>query len=177
VPPRTLTSTNAHTNSTAAFKALNSPLRDHGRTEAHPLAATVFLLADGIKKLRALDAENRSLDLWRGMRNLGASEAFIQSGGTEFAIMSTTSDPTVAVRYALGDSSLLFKLRADSFMDRGADIAFLSAFPSEREYVYPPLTYLKPTGKLETIHVAAGEVGDGSPETSITVLEVQPHVV
>ena len=80
-------------------------------------------------------------------------------------------------RYALGDSSLLFKLRADSFMDRGADIAFLSAFPSEREYVYPPLTYLKPTGKLETIHVAAGEVGDGSPETSITVLEVQPHVV
>jgi len=163
--------------STAAFKALNAPLRDFKRTEAHPLAATVCLLAEGIKKLRALDTENRPLDLWRGMRNLSASGTFESSGGTEFALMSTTSDPVVAVKYALGTSSLLFKLRADSFMDRGADIAFLSAFPSEREYVFPPLTYLKPTGRTETIQIDAGEVGSGSPETSITVIEVQPHVV
>ena len=31
--------------------------------------------------------------------------------------------------------------------ERGADISFLSAFPGEREYLFPPLTYLQPTGK------------------------------
>jgi len=194
--------------STAAFKALNAPLRNFERTEAHPLAATVCVLAEGIKKLRALDTENRPVDLWRGMRNLSASDTFEESGGTEFAVvlsrtqtvafpqlpytpllkgpgfespaegkMSTTLDPVVAVKYAMGASSLLFKLRTDSFMDRGADIAFLSAFPSEREYVFPPLTYLKPTGRTETIQIDVGEAANGSPKTALTVIEVQPHVV
>ena len=31
-------------------------------------------------------------------------------------------------------------------MERGADLTFLSAFPGEREFLYPPLTYLQPVG-------------------------------
>lgn len=31
-------------------------------------------------------------------------------------------------------------------MDRGADIAYLSAFPNEKECLFPALTYLRPTG-------------------------------
>ena len=85
--------------------------------------------------------------------------------------------PVVAVRYAMSDHSLLFKVVASSFMQRGADIRFLSAFPSEKEFVYPPLTYLQPTGKKETIDVAAGEVSEDSPRAVITVIEVEPHVV
>jgi hypothetical protein len=29
-------------------------------------------------------------------------------------------------------------------MDRGVDISFLSLYASEQEYLYPPLTYLRP---------------------------------
>ena len=37
---------------------------------------------------------------------------------------------------------------------RGADIAFLSAFPAEEEYLFPPLTYLEPTpGGVQTLRV------------------------
>ena len=100
--------------------------------EPHPLAATVSLLAEGIKMLRAVDTSNAQLDLWRGMKSLGSTDEFEASGGTETAVMSTTSDPIVAVRYALSEASLMFKLDASSFMNRGADISFLSAFPGVR---------------------------------------------
>lgn len=165
--------------STAAFTALNRPLRDAARTSAHPLAATVVLLTSAIKKLRAVDTENRELDLWRGMRNLAATTDFDAHGGTERAPMSTTTDPKVAVRYALGHHSLLFKVRASSFMNRGCDITWCSAFPSEREYVYPPLTYLLPTGRKEHVEVVAESDADGQDavRTVIDVVEVEPHVV
>jgi len=125
--------------SSAAFRTINGPLRDQRRDTPHPLAATVAYLAEAIKKLRAVDTDSRTLDLWRGMRNLQSTEAFQNNGGTEPAPMSTTSDLNIAVGYALSEYSLLFKVVADSFMQRGADISFLSCFPSEREYVYPPL--------------------------------------
>jgi hypothetical protein len=80
----------------------------------------VTLLADGIKKLRAIDTEKRHFALWsqtwiepqalrfrvyspsllplrldsgrRGMKNLDVLDDFAQKGGTEHAPMSTTSD-------------------------------------------------------------------------------------
>lgn len=160
--------------STAAFKMINTPLRDHKRTTAHPLAATVKWLADAIKMLRAVDTEKRQFDLWRGMKNLDVLDSFTQKGGTEFATMSTTSDIDVAVQYGLSTHSLLFKVVANSFMERGADIAFLSTFPGEKEFVYPPLTYLEPTGGIEQIVIEAGEAGPEIPGASITVVEVHP---
>ena len=47
--------------------------------------------------------------------------------------MSTTVKLEVAVQYSTAQTSLLFKLRTDSFMQRGASIQFLSAFPAEEE--------------------------------------------
>lgn len=68
--------------------------------------------------------------------------------------MSTTSNPAVAIAYGQSRHSLLFKIISKSFMTRGADISYLSAFPGEREYLFPPLTFLQPTGRpTETIHV------------------------
>ena len=61
--------------------------------------------------------------------------------------MSTTTKLEVAVQYSTAATSLLFKLRTESFMQRGASIQFLSAFPAEEEVLYPQLTFLKPTGK------------------------------
>jgi hypothetical protein len=42
--------------------------------------------------------------------------------------------------------SLLFKIVVDNFMLSGSDIAFLSCFPTEAEWLFPPNTYLLPTG-------------------------------
>ena len=57
-------------------------------------------------------------------------------------------------RYGTSEHALLFKIRCSSFMNRGADVSFLSAFPNEKEYLYPPLTYLKPTGRKEVVKFA-----------------------
>ena len=58
--------------------------------------------------------------------------------------MSTTSDLEVAVRYARSRSSLMFKLRTNSFIERGASLSYLSAFPAEEEFVYREFTNRMP---------------------------------
>ena len=126
---------------TAAYKVLNNPLRDLDRTEPHPFPVTIAFLREAIGKLRAVGAQDDTaegktetrLDLWRGMRDTEVTETFMQHGGTELAPMSTTTKLEVAVQYSTAQTSLLFKLRTDSFMQRGASIQFLSAFPGEEE--------------------------------------------
>ena len=117
--------------STAAFLSLNGPLRNLERTGEHPFAATVFFLADGIKRLRAVHApdattkggsqggEGGSVDLWRGMRDLASGDAFLNKGGAEPSLMSTTSDLSVALCYGLSRHTLLFKIQSSSFMECG----------------------------------------------------------
>lgn len=78
----------------------------------------VTFLADAIKKLRRVflseseQVHEHHKTLWRGMRNLEASDDFLaMDGGVEAAPMSTTSDLAVAARYAASKKSLLFKLK------------------------------------------------------------------
>lgn len=158
--------------STAAFVSINNPLRDlhrKERGEAHPLPLTVKLIAEAVLKLRAVDAEtsaaNDAFELYRGLKNVEAQAEFMKKGGTELAPMSTTSSIEVAVKYSQSAQSILFRLKTRSSMERGADITFLSTFPAEKEYLYPPLTYLQP-GQLTPISL------DGR---QIKVLEVEPR--
>merc|ERR1719191_351962 len=88
------------------------------------------------------------------MRDLGLDPAALQEkGGTDFGCVSTTANQAVAVHnFAAGSLPLVFRVVSKGPMDRGADISFLSVFPSEKEYVYPPLTYLSATEiKMEKI--------------------------
>lgn len=147
--------------STAAFKSINGPLRDHHRTGAHPLAVTVHHLNEAVKQLRTVSADrpdaHAALDLWRGLSNVRVSDEFAVQGGAERAPMSTSPDPGVAVEYSAGaPSSLLLKIATSSFIDRGADLTFVSAFPREREVLFPPLTYLQPTGQCEEVVLPSG---------------------
>jgi hypothetical protein len=80
--------------------------------------------------------------------------------------MSTTTDIRVAAQYGMSGSSLLFKLKVDNFMQYGADLQWLSAFPAEAEVLYPPLCYLQPTGREQEVKVA---------NNKFTVVEVRPH--
>ena len=153
---------------TNAYRSLNVPLRNTKRKEAHPFPVTILKLSDGIKKLRAVAAgvagAHEPADLYRGMRDMRVTADFERRGGSELACMSTTTDIVVALKYSASQASLLLKLRTSSFMDRGADIAFLSAFPGEREVLFPPLTYLKPTKRREVL-----KLGEGA---TCTVVEV-----
>ena len=179
---------------TACFHSINQPLRDLGRTKPHPFATTVFFLTDAIKRLRAVgaatdeaapDGETGSPRvLWRGMKNVQATMEFAARGGSELAPMSTTTDPVVAVAYGQSPDSLLFKIIIKNFMSCGADISFLSCFPSEREYVFPPLTFLQPTGRpVEEVRIvpANGDAQSGAgdsedPPVVFRVIEVEPVI-
>ena len=128
---------------TEAYLLLNAPLRDQERTQAHPLPVTISYITSAIGKLRAVGASDpfarKELDLWRGIRNIELSQSFMMEGGTELAPMSTTLSLDVALKYAVSQKAILFKLHTDSFMSRGASIQFLSAFPAEAEMLFPPL--------------------------------------
>lgn len=93
--------------------------------------------------------------------------------GVTVAFMSTTSDISVAVKYSMSSSSLLFKIVAQDFMSMGgADLRWLSAFPGEKEFLYPPLTYLKPTNRVVSPLMVLKE----GQEFRFTVVEVVPQM-
>ena len=118
------------------------------------------------------DDRHERRDFWRGMRNVEVPDEFSVDGGTEYAPMSTSSDLSVALAYSnKSEKRLLFKVATNGFIERGADLRFLSAFPNEAEFLYPPLTYLHPTGKRDTICI-----GQGSEKVEYTVIEVEPKL-
>ena len=43
---------------------------------------------------------------------------------------------------------MLLRIKTEKYLDRGADLTFLSAFPKEGEFLYPPLTYLESVGDM-----------------------------
>jgi hypothetical protein len=88
--------------SSPSFPAVTIPLRDPDRKTQHPLAAIAYCIFTGIKKQLALGAEDQAAAVeerifWRGYSDLQISEDFKKHGGTEFALMSTSTDPSVAV--------------------------------------------------------------------------------
>ena len=50
-------------------------------------------------------------------------------------------------------------------MNLGCDLTELSAFPHEKEFLYPSLTFLQPTGVTHTLKHGG---------TTFTVVEVEP---
>eukprot|EP00961_Rhodomonas_salina_P080887 1087979-Rhodomonas_salina.1 len=64
--------------------------------------------------------------------------------------MSTTTDKHVALKYAGAESPLVFKYKTRG-LGRGVSIRYLSVYPKEEEYLYPPLTFLQPEGKPKIV--------------------------
>lgn len=142
--------------------------------------------------------KSASIDLYRGLRNkqvqnkaplpLGSGAlfsahkptaflvwqvpaAFLPGGGAEFGPMSTTHSLAVAMQYAASDASVIFRLRTDNCVMRGADVRFLSAFPHERECLFPPLTYLTPIVVNDVPVTQTVKVG----HVTFEVVDVKPH--
>jgi hypothetical protein len=160
---------------TAAFANINTPLRqlcpggDRCR-EPHPFPNIVRFLRDAIKQLLTNHAPERSKQpgvlarqptmgggmrevqyIYRGFKDVRPGDDFLQMGGAELAPMSTTTSVEVALMYAASESPTLLRLRITNFMQRGADIAFCSAFPAENEVLYPPQTFILPDGQPREI--------------------------
>lgn len=95
---------------------------------------------------KAMSRKSTSL-LQSSLGNLSSYLKDNKFKGTEFAPMSTTSSLEVALRYAApGESkkSILLRIEGEgeAFTRRGADLEYMSAFPKEKEVLYPPLTLL-----------------------------------
>ncbi len=92
----------------------------------------------------------------------------------QLAPLSTTSDLRTALACSISKKdnssrqSLLFKIVVDNGLQRGADLEWLSMFPAESEVLYPPLTYLQPTGRACLVEV---------DEYTLTVVEAKPVMV
>ena len=172
--------------STAVFTTINQPLRvatdekaPKGRAAQHPFPVTVMLLTEAIKKLRAVPAcaipgvsnqdgiQASAVELWRGLKDSVVHDEFLKAGGTTHAPMSTTRSLEVAMDYSTSISPMLMRLKVDSFMQVGADLSFIAAFPDEDEVLYPPLTYLKPLGPANEL-----KIGD----IVFTVVDVEPFI-
>ena len=136
--------------SSSLFSLFNCPMRN--RTKPHPIRFTMYILMEGLKMLRKVAAkidpegDARNKYLWRGMKDMKMDmDKFKRVGGTELAPMSTTSSREVANAYAgvgkQGHKSLIFRYNTRG-LSRGVLIDFLSMYPKEKEYLYPPLTTL-----------------------------------
>ena len=99
-----------------------------------------------------------------------------RQGGTELAVMSTTSSWHVAVGFTLtrpdgltapSEESIVLRLVIENAVQYGADVAWLSVNPAEHEVIFPPLCYLQPTGRFEVVRGLA---------TKLTIVEVKPHI-
>ena len=134
-----------------------------------------MFLRDGLLKLRKHAEKElvKKTSLWRGFKNLKVQKEFLEKGGTELAPMSTSTNLAIAADYscngAKGETALIMKLNIgkNDFMMYGAGLNWLSAFPGEDERLFPPLTYLKPTGRKQK------EVVEG---ISFTIVEVAPQL-
>lgn len=141
-----------------AHQSINQHLRarsggaDSAPTTAgpFPFPATVAYLTSGIKKLREAEgtSASRQYDLFRGMANVQLLEQtpFMArvdesdatagcKGGTERALMSTSTSLRVAIEYSASKAPLIFKIKTSNFRQRGGNIAFLSCFPEEEEFL------------------------------------------
>jgi hypothetical protein len=157
---------------TNVFDSINKPLRskETGPENPHKLPVTVALLEDAVKKLRVVESEaessNEAVDLYRGMKGVQVPPEFVEKGGTELAPMSTTLSLETAMAYSDSKAAVLLRLRTKDSLVRGADISFLSAFPGEKEILFPPLTFLRALGpsKLVKIEESSFHVVDVGPK-------------
>jgi hypothetical protein len=166
------------------YRLFNGPMRSlltmDGQKSQHPLRFTIYALTECIKKLRAVEAKddekgfNTPKVLWRGMANMKLNEIFKSVGGTEMAVMSTTSDKEVAVKYAKSESALVFKYTTLG-LTRGVKIQFLSLYPKEVEFVYPPLTFLSFFGDTEEETVTIVEE-EKTVTINVTIVPVMPQM-
>ena len=144
--------------------------------------STGFVVAKGlaqrdtdrsIKRLRSVQGDradaNESCDFWLELPN-----DFKEKGGTELAPFSSSADIKVALRYSdKAEKRILLKVATRSFMERGADMQYLSAFPDEAEYLYEWPTLASSSARPILLEVASSATRLGCGAASKQAHRVQ----
>lgn len=113
------------------------------RPEINLYATSLHMIASCLKKLGQIQQAGK---LYRGPGGLLPKEFFtpdIRSGacgGAECAFLSATTEKEVAVGYASNSKSKVLLEINQAYVDRGADLSWLSQYPFEAEVTFPPLT-------------------------------------
>ena len=92
-------------------------------------------------------------------------------GGAYLGPISTTRDMEIALRYSIEPGqkhALLLKIQPTS-ETMGANVSYVSCFPEEQEYLYPPCTYLKPPQSMTKYPEQVEYEG-----VTYTVVELEP---
>jgi len=138
------------------FSAVVGPALVRGSRLLHELKRPLERLTRRVTRAGRGRVKPQDFVLYRGIKNARLGDSFFQDdGGTGYGPMSTSRDVKVALMYTRpepGDRSpchsvIIMRLNPASFMEQGVDLSFLSCFPQEHEYLYPPLTFLRKTGE------------------------------
>lgn len=131
----------------------NAVLRGSGRAalKGNKYTATIYAIVSGVMKLARVSAVPPSRKVWRGFGDWRLPDTFLNPdqhgirGGADWGLMSTTTDIGTALQYSGTQIPTLFEMSVGG-VDRGADISFLSQYPSEKEVLYAPLAFLELVG-------------------------------
>lgn len=142
------------------FKKYNEVLRNpKAFTIENRFIYTIHVFASCIIKLSRIHSV---ATVYRGIKGGLLPSCFLNAdkygtkGGVESGFMSTTTNQSVAFKYAaISDkddtkASYIFEID-EGAIDRGADISWLSQYPQEAEVVFPPLTSLQVIGEPRII--------------------------
>ena len=69
--------------------------------------------------------------------------------------MSTSAKKEVALSYAASQCPLLFQYKTRG-LGRGVSLSWVSCYPKEEEFLYPPMTFLQPE-KVQGQEAQAGQ--------------------
>jgi len=141
-----------------SYYRINNPLREPTDGTPAPYAATTFYIREALLRLRGLlKKKDFPKTFYRGMKDMEVMDEFVKQGGTEMACMSTSADKAEALKFASSRVPLLLQIEVENHMQCGADISWLSMYPEEKEWLFPPLTYLDVKGKTREDLTAHGE--------------------
>lgn len=146
------------------FIKYNACLRQ-GPTEGRNMyATTIFVLVSAVQKIARVTEISEELILYCGLDKVsdlpGAfanPDEFGSKGWTEFGFRSTSANKAVALTYSgvtQGNPHPMVMMIKPNSIDRGACIADLSQYQGEKEYLFPPCSFLQPNG-LSTLEVTA----------------------
>jgi hypothetical protein len=115
---------------------------------------TIFCIISGVSKLSKATVIPHDRRVFRGLGGMILPKEFwsVQEGGfrggIEWGLMSTTTNRAVAVEYSGLDKQrgTVFEI-AVGRIDIGADLSWVSQYPGEAEYLFPPLTFLEVVGE------------------------------
>jgi Ran GTPase-activating protein (RanGAP) involved in mRNA processing and transport len=168
----------------AGLRQLPQPIFDG--LKGNRYETTVFAISSGVMKIAKATRVPPSRTLYRGLGGAVLPPQFWRGdaagfrGGVELGLMSTTSRREVALQYSGGGlgPATVFEIQAGR-IDLGGSLRHLSQYPSEDEFLMPPLTCLEVVGppRLEIVPAPAqgGRLAAGGVR-EVVVFSLRPNV-